>query len=262
MRSPSPMPATTAGLTTRQAYDLPPKGSGPGSTARSCSPPRCRPAAARQPLPRLTMPCARRRGWHSSRRPSSTRPRHGGDHRVSDQSPQSAQTEDLVHRLRSQVLPAATAGRVSRYWWEGRRRQRRRLELPLVAPVPRDRRGARPVVHPLMAAFRLLAIPLKAGSGEPALGRRRLRVIVAVFQWGWLGGVDRHRCNRADRPVDPLMMFTILFGLSMDYEVFLLSPHARRMAAGPTTTPRRWPTVWPDRARDHRGGGHHDLRCR
>jgi len=48
-------------------------------------------------------------------------------------------------------------------------------------------------------------------------------VIVAVFQWGWAGdfiGIGR------TGPIDPwvpLMLFTILFGLSMDYEVFLLS---------------------------------------
>jgi len=48
-------------------------------------------------------------------------------------------------------------------------------------------------------------------------------VIVAVFQWGWLGslfGVDR------TGPIEswvPMMMFAVLFGLSMDYEVFLLS---------------------------------------
>ena len=48
-------------------------------------------------------------------------------------------------------------------------------------------------------------------------------VVVSVFQWGWLGhGID----NGATAPVDPwvpVMLFTILFGLSMDYQVFLVS---------------------------------------
>jgi len=48
-------------------------------------------------------------------------------------------------------------------------------------------------------------------------------VIVAVFQWGWLGsGID----NGATAPVDPwipVMLFALLFGFSMDYQVFLVT---------------------------------------
>jgi RND superfamily putative drug exporter len=48
-------------------------------------------------------------------------------------------------------------------------------------------------------------------------------VIVAVFQWGWLGSVIGIGRTGPIDPWVPLMLFTILFGLSMDYEVFLLS---------------------------------------
>jgi RND superfamily putative drug exporter len=48
-------------------------------------------------------------------------------------------------------------------------------------------------------------------------------VIVAVFQWGWLGSVINIGKTGPIDPWIPLMLFTILFGLSMDYEVFLLS---------------------------------------
>ena len=48
-------------------------------------------------------------------------------------------------------------------------------------------------------------------------------MIVAVFQWGWLGSVVGIGKTGPIDPWVPLMMFTILFGLSMDYEVFLLS---------------------------------------
>jgi RND superfamily putative drug exporter len=48
-------------------------------------------------------------------------------------------------------------------------------------------------------------------------------VIVAVFQWGWLGSVVGINNTGPIDPWIPLMLFTILFGLSMDYEVFLLS---------------------------------------
>jgi RND superfamily putative drug exporter len=48
-------------------------------------------------------------------------------------------------------------------------------------------------------------------------------VIVAVFQWGWGGSIIGIGHTGPIDPWIPLMMFTILFGLSMDYEVFLLS---------------------------------------
>ena len=49
-------------------------------------------------------------------------------------------------------------------------------------------------------------------------------VMVAIFQWGWGGEPPRRRARPApSRPFVPMMMFAILFGLSMDYEVFLLS---------------------------------------
>jgi RND superfamily putative drug exporter len=48
-------------------------------------------------------------------------------------------------------------------------------------------------------------------------------VVVAVFQWGWLGsGIDQGTTAPVD-PWIPVMLFTILFGLSMDYQVFLVS---------------------------------------
>jgi RND superfamily putative drug exporter len=48
-------------------------------------------------------------------------------------------------------------------------------------------------------------------------------VIVAVYQWGWLSSVFGVSRTGPIDPWIPLMMFTIVFGLSMDYEVFLLS---------------------------------------
>ncbi|MGH8975434.1 MAG: MMPL family transporter, partial [Acidimicrobiia bacterium] len=75
----------------------------------------------------------------------------------------------------------------------------------------------------LMAVFRSLLVPLKAVVMNLLSISAAYGVIVAVFQWGWgasLIGVGR------EGPVEawaPMMLFAILFGLSMDYEVFLLS---------------------------------------
>ena len=75
----------------------------------------------------------------------------------------------------------------------------------------------------LMAVFRSLAIPLKAVVVNLLSVGAAYGVIVAVFQWGWLGGLIGIGATGPIDPWIPLMMFTILFGLSMDYEVFLLS---------------------------------------
>ena len=74
-----------------------------------------------------------------------------------------------------------------------------------------------------MAVFRSLAIPLKAVIVNLLSVAAAYGVIVAVFQWGWLGGFFGIGATGPIDPWIPLMMFTILFGLSMDYEVFLLS---------------------------------------
>jgi len=47
-------------------------------------------------------------------------------------------------------------------------------------------------------------------------------IVVAVFQWGWLGSIVGIKGGPVDAFL-PMMLFAILFGLSMDYEVFLLS---------------------------------------
>ena len=74
-----------------------------------------------------------------------------------------------------------------------------------------------------MAAFRSLLVPLVSAGPTLASTAAAYGVIVAVFQWGWLGpGIG----NGATAPVDPwipLMLFALLFGFSMDYQVFLLS---------------------------------------
>ena len=76
----------------------------------------------------------------------------------------------------------------------------------------------------LMAVFRSIAIPIKAAIMNLLSMGAAYGVIVAVFQWGWLGSLfGVSPAPGRSIPWIPLMMFTIVFGLSMDYEVFLLS---------------------------------------
>ena len=65
-------------------------------------------------------------------------------------------------------------------------------------------------------------------------------VIVAVFQWGW--GKDLVGLEETVPIISflPMMMFAILFGLSMDYEVFLLSRIREEYLARPATTRGAW----------------------
>jgi RND superfamily putative drug exporter len=75
----------------------------------------------------------------------------------------------------------------------------------------------------LMVVFRPVLILLKAALMNVLSVGASYGVLVAVIQWGWFGailGVD------GTGPIEsflPMMMFAILFGLSMDYEVFLVS---------------------------------------
>jgi RND superfamily putative drug exporter len=74
----------------------------------------------------------------------------------------------------------------------------------------------------LMLVFRSLVIPLQAAFMNLLSIGASLGVVVAIFQWGWLGSVF----NVKGAPIQafiPVMLFAIVFGLSMDYEVFLVS---------------------------------------
>jgi len=75
----------------------------------------------------------------------------------------------------------------------------------------------------LMTVFRSAVIPLKAVVMNLLSVGAAYGVMVAVFEWGWLGGlIGIGKVGPID-PWIPVTLFTILFGLSMDYEVFLLS---------------------------------------
>jgi len=139
-------------------------------------------------------------------------------------APQSEETQDLVHRLRDDVVPPALEG-------SG-------VEASIGGPTAAfidigDRISDRlPVffavvigVSMLLLAivFRSLLVPVQAAVMNVLSIAAAYGVLVAVFQWGWLSelfGIDR------TGPIEsflPMMLFAVLFGLSTDYEVFLMS---------------------------------------
>jgi putative drug exporter of the RND superfamily len=74
----------------------------------------------------------------------------------------------------------------------------------------------------LMVVFRSLLVPLKAVIMNLLSIAAAYGVVVALFQWGWLSDIT----DVQPGPIEawaPMMLFAVVFGLSMDYEVFLLS---------------------------------------
>ncbi len=84
----------------------------------------------------------------------------------------------------------------------------------------------------LMLAFRSIVIPLTAGAMNLVAAAASFGIVVAMFQWGW----GEKLLNIGSGPIEsflPVIMLAILFGLSMDYQVFLVSRmHEEWIATG------------------------------
>ncbi len=145
-------------------------------------------------------------------------------------SPQAYATTQLVERLRSSVIPpleahtgmavyvgGVTAGAVDFATTLGHK-------LPLFIGVVVLLSALL-----LMIVFRSLVIPLQAAVMNLLSIGASLGVIVAIFQWGWFGGLFGVQQGPIESFI-PVMLFAIVFGLSMDYEVFLISRMHERWA--------------------------------
>jgi RND superfamily putative drug exporter len=139
-------------------------------------------------------------------------------------SPQDEATDDLVHRVRNEVLPTATEGTGLDVLLTGSvgvnvdfsTYLAQRLPYFLVAVLALS-------FVLLMVVFRSLLVPLKAVVMNLISIGAAYGLAVAVFQWGWLANVFGVDATGPIEPFIPMMLFAIVFGLSMDYEVFLLS---------------------------------------
>jgi putative drug exporter of the RND superfamily len=148
-------------------------------------------------------------------------------------SPQAAQTANLVAALRDQVIPSATAGTGVTAFVGGETAGSVDAAAYLASRLP----WVVAVVIGLgfillMVAFRSLLVPLKAAIMNVLSIGAAYGVIVAVYQWGWLSAVFGVSRPGPIDPWIPLMIFAIVFGLSMDYEVFLVSRIQERWLAG------------------------------
>jgi putative drug exporter of the RND superfamily len=139
-------------------------------------------------------------------------------------SPQDVATAQTLDRVRRTVLPsvltnshaAAHVGGYTATMSDLSQRVEKRLPTLIVAVVAMS-------YLLLMVLFRSVLVPLKAAVLNLLSVAAAYGVLVMVFQWGWAASLIGLESTVPIISFIPLFMFAILFGLSMDYEVFLLS---------------------------------------
>ncbi|MER5397405.1 MMPL family transporter [Streptomyces sp. NPDC002599] len=139
-------------------------------------------------------------------------------------SPQDKATTDTIARLRTDVLPTAIGHGPARAHVGGAaaslsdvgQRTSQRLPVFVAAVLAMS-------FLLLMLVFRSVLVPLKAVLLNLLSIGAAYGIMVAVFQWGWGGALIGLEATVPIVSFIPMFLFAILFGLSMDYEVFLLS---------------------------------------
>jgi RND superfamily putative drug exporter len=139
-------------------------------------------------------------------------------------APQDGATVATIERLRTEVIPAvlddsparAFVGGATATWSDMSNQVKDRLPLFIAAVVLMS-------FLLLVVLFRSILVPLKAALLNLLSIGAAYGVLVMVFQWGW--GMDLIGLESTVPIISfiPMFMFAVLFGLSMDYEVFLLS---------------------------------------
>ncbi|MFF4882957.1 MMPL family transporter [Streptomyces nigra] len=139
-------------------------------------------------------------------------------------SPQNKDTTDLVNRLYDHTLPDAASGTAAKGYVTGTTAAQvdfrdivaERLPWIILVVV-----GLAFLI--VLAVFRGLLVAVKAAVLNVLSIAASYGVVVAVFQWGWGGPALGVHGKVPIESYVPMMMFAIIFGLSMDYEIFLLS---------------------------------------
>ena len=215
-----------AGTTTREAYDLLAKGFGPGYNGPLMLVATLPDGTTPEALQAITTAVQETPGVafaspaipHAEQDPTAALWRV-----IPSTAPQDEATTELVHHLREDVLPKAEQGTGMDVLVSGfvavtvdfTAFVSERLVLFFGAVLTLS-------FVLLMIVFRSLLVPVKAVIMNLLSIGAAYGVLVAVFQWGWakdLFGIEPAPIE----PFMPMMLFAIVFGLSMDYEVFLLS---------------------------------------
>jgi RND superfamily putative drug exporter len=210
--------------TTRQAYDLLAQGFGPGVNG---------PLQLAVALPQANGSAALTQVTHAVRSTAGVEsvapPRLNAAGTAASvlaypsSSPQSAQTSSLVSRLRDSVLPSVERRTGTRVFVGGATAAQVDFSHVLAAKLPLFIGvviGLAALL--LLIVFRSLVIPIQAAAMNLLTIAASLGVTQAVFERGWLSSLFGTQAGPIDAFI-PVLVFAIVFGLSMDYEVFLVS---------------------------------------
>ncbi|MFE7396229.1 MMPL family transporter [Streptomyces sp. NPDC057557] len=142
---------------------------------------------------------------------------------VPKSSPQAQETSALVARLRTDVLPQAEANTSLRAHVGGMTAGYDDFARIIIGKLPLFIGvviGLGCLL--LLLAFRSIGIPLKAAVMNVAAVASSFGIVVAIFQWGWGSELLGLGSSGPIEPFLPVIMVSVLFGLSMDYQVFLV----------------------------------------
>jgi uncharacterized membrane protein YdfJ with MMPL/SSD domain len=158
---------------------------------------------------------------------------------IATTAPAATETADLVRTLRSYTIPQATSGTNMDAFVGGQTASyvdlasgiSSRLALVILVVIALS-------FLVLLTAFRSFVVAAQAAVANILSVAAAFGVLTAVFQWGWglsLIGLDTASGTDPIASYVPLMMFAVVFGLSMDYQVFLISQIEHHRAANERT---------------------------
>jgi RND superfamily putative drug exporter len=222
-----------ADTTTRQAYDLVSRGFGPGANGPLLL---VAPTAGQGDRDELAALATRLRGEPGVAAVAEPAFSPRGDAGVLSvipaSSPQDAATEDLIERLRGDVLPGTGlpvhVGGATAAFMDQSKTTTDRLPLFIGGVV-----GLAFLL--LLVSFRSVVVALKAGVMNLLSIGAAYGVVAFLAEGGWAGQLIGIDTAMPVPPFIPVIMFAVLFGLSMDYEVFLLSRVREEYLAGRDT---------------------------
>ena len=213
-----------AGQTTRQAFDLLAEGFGPGFNGplqMAVALPRAHDSAT---LTELTHTLSSTAGIASVAPPRlNATGTTAAVVAYPTTSPQSAQTSSLVARLRDGMIPPIERRTGARVYVGGATAAQVDFSRVLSSKLPVFIGVVIAVAALLLLlVFRSLVIPVQAAVMNLLSIGASLGIIQALFERGWFGGLFGAQVGPIDAFI-PVLAFAIVFGLSMDYEVFLVS---------------------------------------
>jgi RND superfamily putative drug exporter len=139
-------------------------------------------------------------------------------------SPQSEETADTLHRLRDEVIPDALAGSEAQAWVGGATASYEDIASQIDARMMWFLLYIVGITFLILTmAFRSVVVAGKAALTTMLSAGAAFGALTAVFEWGWLSNFIGLDVTGPTESFIPMLVLSILFGLSMDYEVFLVS---------------------------------------